>query len=143
MARALEIWQEAHETRTAHVRQLRDRLEAALLARCAPVVINGSLERRLPNTLNIAFPGLDGEALLVALDLEQVACSLGSTCASGSAEPAPALVAMGRPAEIYRASVRFSIGQENTADEIDEAATRITRVVGRLREAATDFRNQE
>ncbi|HUG92574.1 MAG TPA: cysteine desulfurase family protein [Planctomycetaceae bacterium] len=135
MARALEIWNADHEDRTRRVRELRDRLEAALLATCAPAVVNGARERRLPNTLNIAFPGLDGEALLVALDLEGVACSLGSTCASGSAEPAPALVAMGKPADVYRSSVRFSVGQEGTAEEIDEAASRIARVVGRLRAA--------
>ena len=133
MTRALEIWDAERETRTERVRELRDRLEGALLDTCAPAVVNGSRQRRLPNTLNIAFPGVDGEALLVALDLEGVACSLGSTCASGSAEPAPALVAMRRPAEVYRSSVRFSVGQENTSAEIDEAAARIARVVRRLR----------
>ena len=99
-------------------------------------MVNGHLDHRLPNTLNIAFPGLDGEAILVALDLEHVACSLGSTCSSGSAEPAPALVAMGRSEEVYRASVRFSVGLENTVEEIDEAVRRVSGVVARLRESA-------
>jgi cysteine desulfurase len=143
MARALEIWHAEREARTAHVRRLRDRLEASLVARGAPAVVNGSRQHRLPNTLNIAFPGVDGEALLVALDLDGVACSLGSTCASGSAEPAPALVAMGRPAEVYRSSVRFSVGSENTAEEIDEAAGRIAGVVARLREAADPSERRE
>jgi cysteine desulfurase len=133
MAKALELWHRERHERTARLKELRDRLEAGLLDRCPWAVINGSREHRLPNTLNIAFPGLDGEAILVNLDLEGIACSLGSTCASGSAEPAPALVAMGAPAEVYKASVRFTVGLENTLEEMDDAAERIGRVIARLR----------
>ena len=133
MAKALEIWHHERHERTARLKSLRDRLESGLLDRCPWAVINGSREHRLPNTLNIAFPGLDGEAILVNLDLEGIACSLGSTCASGSAEPAPALVAMGVPPEVYKASVRFTVGLENTLSEMDDAAERIGRVVARLR----------
>jgi cysteine desulfurase len=97
------------------------------------VVINGSGARRLPNTLSIAFPGVDGEALLVALDLLGIACSLGTTCASGSTEPAPVLVAMGCPPEVYSSSVRFSLSIENTVEEIDEAVSRIAYCSSRLR----------
>ncbi|MDB5385981.1 MAG: nifS, partial [Planctomycetaceae bacterium] len=109
--------------------------ESGLRQQCAPVVINGAGANRLPNTLNIAFPGCDGEALLVALDLEQICCSLGSTCASGAAEPAPSLVAMGCAPEVYRSSVRFSVGPENTETEMREAVLRIARVVGKARAA--------
>ena len=133
MAKALELWHRDRHERTARLRILRDRLEAGLLDHCPWAVINGSREHRLPNALNIAFPGLDGEAILVNLDLEGIACSLGSTCASGSAEPAPALVAMGAPPEVYKASVRFTVGLENTLAEMDEAVERIARVVARLR----------
>jgi cysteine desulfurase len=115
------------------VEGLRNRLEGALQQRCAPVVINGVRAQRLPNTLNIAFPGCDGDALLVALDLAGVCVSLGSACASGSAEPAPILVAMGCDPEVYKSSLRFSLGTTTTAEEIDEAAERIVRVVERLR----------
>ena len=132
MAKALELWHRERHERTARLRILRDRLEAGLLDRCPWAVVNGSREHRLPNTLNIAFPGLDGEAILVNLDLEGIACSLGSTCASGSAEPAPALVAMGAPPEVYKASVRFTVGLENTLAEMDDAVDRIGRVVVRL-----------
>ena len=134
MAKALELWHCERHERTARLKELRDRLEAGLLDRCPFAVVNGSREYRLPNTLNIAFPGLDGEAILVNLDLEGIACSLGSTCASGSAEPAPALVAMGAPPEVYKASVRFTVGLENTVAEMDDAAERIGRVIARLRE---------
>ena len=133
MAMALELWHCERHERTARLKELRDRLEAGLLDRFSWAVVNGSREHRLPNTLNIAFPGLDGEAILVNLDLEGIACSLGSTCASGSAEPAPALVAMGAPPEVYKASVRFTVGLENTLDEMDDAAERIGREIARLR----------
>ncbi len=133
MAKALELWHNERESRSATLSALRNRLESGLLDRCPWGVVNGSREYRLPNTFNIAFPGCDGEAILVALDLEGIACSLGSTCASGSAEPAPALVAMGATPEIYKASVRFTVGLSNTLSEMDEAAERIARVVTRLR----------
>ena len=133
MAVALEHWHRDRERQDAKLRELRDRLEAGLLSRCDPAVINGSRQHRIANTLNIAFPGLNGEALLVALDLAGIACSLGTTCASGSTEPAPVLVAMGCPPEIASASVRFSLGYENTLAEIDEAVKRIAECVSRLR----------
>ncbi|MFP6768551.1 MAG: cysteine desulfurase family protein [Planctomycetaceae bacterium] len=135
MAQALQSWHEDLEQRTSRVRMLRDQLQQGLQEQAGPNIVNGHLDHRLPNTLNIAFPGLDGEAILVALDLEQVACSLGSTCGSGGTDPAPALVAMGCPEEVYRASVRFSVGIENTFEEIDEAVRRIASVVTRLRKS--------
>jgi cysteine desulfurase len=133
MATALREWQDQQASCASRISGLRDRLEQGLLGNCSPLVIHGGEVTRLPNTANIAFPGVDGEALLVALDLEDIACSLGSTCASGSAEPAPVLVAMGCPPEISLASVRFSLGIETTETEIDEAVVRISRVVQRLR----------
>jgi cysteine desulfurase len=136
MAKALEIFHADREQRIQTIRALRDRLEQALSETCSPVVINGSREKRLPNTLNIAFPGLEGEALLVNFDLEGIACSLGSTCASGSAEPAPVLMAMGCPEEVYTASVRLSVSIQNSEEEIDEAVRRISGVVTRLRKTS-------
>ncbi len=133
MAKALELWHAKEERITNRLQSYRDRLQQGLQENCEPTAINGSLEYRLPNTLNISFPGLDGEALLVALDLEGIACSLGSTCASGSTEPAPSLVAMSLPEEVYRSAVRFSVGLHNTEAEIQEAIRRITTVVTRLR----------
>jgi cysteine desulfurase len=133
MARALELWNANQATRLIHLKTLRDRLETGLQQTCAPVVVNGGGATRLPNTLNIAFPGCDGEALLVALDLVQICCSLGSACASGAVEPAPSLVAMGCSQEVYRSSVRFSVGIDNTEAEILEAIQRISRVVASTR----------
>jgi cysteine desulfurase len=136
MARALELCTANQERQMANVRTLRDRLEQKLAAACPPVVVNGSRSRRLPNTLNVSFPGADGEAVLVALDLEGIACSLGSTCASGSAEPSPALLAMNCPREVWRSAIRFSLGADNTADEIDRAVEIVSRVVTRMRSTA-------
>ena len=133
MAKALELACVARDERTQFVTGLRDRLQAALIEVCPPAIVNGAGTARLPNTLNISFPGVDGEALLVALDLEGVCCSLGSTCASGSAEPAPILVAMGLTPDLYRSAVRFSLSILNTQAEIDDAARCIARVVARLR----------
>ena len=138
MAKALEMFHAEQERRVPHTRALRDQLEQRLAALCPPVVLNGSREKRLPNTLNAAFPGADGEALLVALDLAGIACSLGSTCASGSAEPAPVLLAMNRPKEVWHSSVRFSVGIENTPEEIDRAADVIAAIVNRLRTSQSD-----
>ncbi len=134
MARALELCCADFETGAAELRRLRDELEAGLRETCGPVVINSPADHRLPNTLNISFPGIDGEAALVALDLEGIACSLGSTCASGSAEPAPVLVAMGRDESAYRSAVRFSLSSDNHPEEIPEAVRRIAGVITRLRE---------
>jgi cysteine desulfurase len=133
MAKALQNWHSESANRTQQVRELRDLLQNSLVASCSPVVIHGAEAARLPNTLSIAFPGLSGEALLVNLHLEGVACSLGSTCASGSAEPAPALLAMGISQEICLASVRFSLSNLNTRQEIEDASHRIANVVHRMR----------
>jgi cysteine desulfurase len=133
MACALEIWHRTQAERTGFVSRLRDDLESRLLNLAAPAVVNGQEATRLPNTLNISFPGVDGEALLVALDLEGIACSLGSACASGSIEPTPVLVAMGLSPERYRSAVRLTLSCLNTPDEIDVAAKRIADVVNCLR----------
>lgn len=135
MARALEICHEDMHDRISLLQSMRDELEQRLQATCEPTVINSPVEHSLPNTLNISFPGIDGEAMLVALDLEGIACSLGSTCASGSAEPAPVLMAMGRSEEVYKSAVRFTLSSDNRPDEIPIAAQKIAAIVKRLRES--------
>ena len=136
MHRALELCLESLDERQTLLASMRDRLQAGLIDAFPLASVNGSLEQRLPNTLNIAFPGVDGEAMLVALDLAGIACSLGSTCASGSAEPAPVLLAMNRPKDVYNSSIRFSLSHENTSAEINEAINRISTVALRLCEAS-------
>lgn len=133
MAKALEIWQRTQSERTSYVSGLRDHFEGLLETLAGPVVINGKAAARLPNTVNVSFPGVDGEALLVALDLEGVACSLGSACASGSIEPTPILVAMGLTPDLYRSAVRLTLSCLNTKEEIEEAANRIAGILKHLR----------
>ena len=132
MHKALEIWQRDHVERLQRMTALRDQFEAALSARMPRVVVNGAAAERLPHTSNVSFPGLDRRALAMALDLEGIACSTGSACASGSSEPSPVLIAMGLPGEIVSGSLRFSLGATTTQEEIDTAIERIVRVVERL-----------
>ena len=134
MARALSNWNANAQSRWETMRRLRDQLEFGFRERCAPVSVIGSQNHRLPNTLNVAFPGCDAEAMLVALDLAGICCSQGSTCSSGSSEPAPILTAMNCPPEVIRSSLRFSISVQNTQAEIQFAITRVAEVVERLRQ---------
>lgn len=133
MAKALQLCDEQRSERTAHLVTLRDQLQDGLTRTCSPVVINGDVTSRLPNTLNISFPGCDADALLVAFDLAGVCCSHGSACASGSSEPAPILVGMHCPPDVYRSAIRFSVGVQNTADEIEQAISIVSEIVLRLR----------
>lgn len=133
MAKSLQLWAEDSQNRSDQIRALRDQLQQELETRCGPVVVHSANASRLPNTLSIAFLGIPGEAMLVNLHLAEVACSLGSTCASGSAEAAPSLLAMGLDPEVCKSSVRFSLSCLNSAEEVVEAANRIEAVVARIR----------
>lgn len=137
LAEALRIACRRHDDRVARLCRLRDRLEAGVQAALGSVIRNGPAEPRLPNTSNLAFPGLESEELLLHLDLEGVACSAGSACASGSIERSPTLLAMQLPDAVAAGALRFSVGDRNTVDEIDEAIDRIVRVVRRLRARTT------
>ncbi len=133
MAKALQVWSADSQHRSDRIRTLRDQLQQELIRRCNPVVVHGANANRLANTVSIAFPGIPGEAMLVNLHLAGVACSLGSTCASGSAQAAPSLLAMGIDPEVCKSSVRFSLAFQNSVEEITEAANRIVAVVARIR----------
>jgi cysteine desulfurase len=138
LAAALRKWHERSTLRLAHWTGLRNRLEAGLIAAlgCNRVIRNGPdrEDLRLPQTLNVGFPDLDGDALLMQLDLAGVAASLGAACASGSTRPSPTLMNMGVPDSRLRSSVRFSLGATTTEAEIDEAIRRIANVVKRVSE---------
>lgn len=115
---------------------LRDRLESGVLSRVAGTGVNGAGETRVPNTTNIYFNDLEGEALVITLDLKGIAVSGGSACASGASEPSHVLTAMGLPPERARASLRFSLTKLNTQQDVDEALEIIPAAVSRLRELA-------
>jgi cysteine desulfurase len=111
-----------------------DRLWSGLHAALPDVVRNGPVEGpRLPNTLNVTVPGVAGESLLVLLDLDGVAASLGSACAAGGPEPSHVLRAMGRSEADARAGLRLSLGPTTTADEIDRVVSLLPRLVAQVR----------
>jgi cysteine desulfurase len=141
MAQALSAWHQQQQQRTDRLIKLRDLLERGLLSRCQPVIVNGDPNHRLPNTTHLSFPGCDAEALLVALDLLGICCSSGSTCASGSLEPSPILLAMGLPPEQYRCSLRFSVSFMNTEEEMMRAVDAISKAVLQIRERNTSRRS--
>jgi cysteine desulfurase len=112
---------------------LRDRLEVGIRTRVEDVRVNSNPAHRQPNTLNVTFDGIKGESLVMALDLEGVACSTGSACASGSIEPSHVLTALGLSSDDARSSIRLSLGRYNTEADVDAALEVIPRVVERLR----------
>jgi cysteine desulfurase len=105
-----------HES--SYLAGLRDFFETEMLAAQPDIQVNGTTNRRLPNTSNLLFPGLSAEALVIALDMQGIAVSTGSACSSGSIEPSHVLLAMGRSREEARSSVRFSFGRYNTREEV-------------------------
>ncbi len=115
------------------VAALRDQLEAAILRDIRGTAVNGSPDTRVPNTTNISFDGIEAESLLIALDLEGVAISTGSACSSGTLEPSHVLQAMGLPAARTRNSLRFSLGPDTTAADIQTVAAKMPALVEKLR----------
>jgi cysteine desulfurase len=112
---------------------LRDRLESAILDRIPATGVNGSRWNRTPNTTNVYFDGIDGEALVIALDLRGFAVSTGAACSSGAIAPSHVLTAIGLPADRARASMRFSLGRSNTAEQVDALIDAISASVQHLR----------
>ena len=123
-----ELWQ-----RAAHDRTLRDKFEAQVRSRIKDVVMNGDREQRLGHVSNISFRFIEGEGLLINLDLEGVAVSTGSACSSGTLEPSPVIRALGVNDELARGSIRFSFGKDNTDDEVDYTVEVLSQAVERLR----------
>jgi len=120
----------------AGVAALRDRLEAGILGAVPRVEVNGAGAERLPNTTNLTLHGVDGEGLLLALDLEGIAASSGSACAAGSLDPSHVLLAMGLPREAVQASLRLSLGFGTTGEDVDRVLEALPGAVERLRAMA-------
>lgn len=132
---AAEWFSQHGDAERKRVAELRDRLEQGILRSVPDLEINGAPTQRLPNTTNIRFHGIEGEAMVIALDLRGFAVSSGSACSSGSVEPSHVLLAMGLSPEDARSSIRFSLGRGNTVEQIDalieavgEAAKHLRRV---------------
>ena len=121
------------ETEARRIGELRDRLESAILERIPHTGVNGNRAARTPNTTNIYFDGLEGEALVIALDLRGFAVSSGAACSSGAVEPSHVLTAIGLGVERARASIRFSLGRANTAEHVDALVEAVAASVAHLR----------
>jgi cysteine desulfurase len=130
---AVTLALEKLHTESTRLAALRDRLDAGILASVPGTAINGARDRRVPNTTNISFDGIEAESLLIALDLEGVAVSTGSACSSGTLEPSHVLKAMGFPLHRTQNAIRFSLGAANTADQIDHVIALLPPIVERLR----------
>jgi cysteine desulfurase len=121
------------------VSKLRDTLEQGLLERVPDSHVNAGGAPRTPNTTNITFPGLEGEALVISLDLKGLACSTGAACSSGAVEPSHVLTAIGLSADEARASLRFSLGRHTTVNDVDFALRVVPAAVAQLRELSTAY----
>jgi cysteine desulfurase len=131
--RAAELAMDQLPSESARIRALRDQLEAGILERVSGSSRNGPTEPRLPNTTNISFRGVEAEGVLMLLDQAGVCASSGSACTTGSMDPSHVLTAMGCSASRARASVRFSLGVYNTADEVAYLVEQLPAIVERLR----------
>ena len=123
----------------ARLAALRDRLEQAILDRVAHVTVNGTGGERVPNTSNLRFEGIDGEALLIALDLKGFSVSTGAACSSGAVEPSHVLLAMGLTKEEARSSIRFSLGRGNTEEQVDALVEAVVESVAHLRKLSPRY----
>jgi cysteine desulfurase len=139
LGKAAEIARESLAADARRVSTLRDKLEQGLLARVPHARVNGGAAPRIPNTTNLVFPGIEGEALLIALDLKGLACSTGAACSSGAVEPSHVLTALGLPSEEARASLRFSLGRHTTEQEIDFTLQVVPSAVEQLRELSPTY----
>jgi len=121
---------------------LRDRLEQGILAQVDEAGLNGDGAPRVPNTTNIRFDHIEGEAIVIALDLKGLAVSTGAACSSGAIEPSHVLLAMGLRPDQARASIRFSLGKQTTAEEVDFALALVPETIARLRELSPVYKRQ-
>lgn len=132
-AKACEVAYQDGEKELARIKDLRDKLAQGLTKNITEVKLNGHPEKRLPNTLNLSFNYIEGESILLNLDMEGIAVSTGSACTSGSLEPSHVLIAMGVEPVYAQGSVRFSLGYINNEEEIDRVIEVLPPIVERLR----------
>ena len=133
MGKAIELAMESMESRNAYVSGLRDRLIEGILRRIPETRLNGHRTQRLSGNVNVSIRYIEGEALLLSLDMKGIAGSSGSACTSGSLDPSHVLLAIGLPHEIAHGSLRLSLSEENTAEEVDYTIDALVEIVERLR----------
>lgn len=134
LGKACELAAENLEAENSKVKSLRDKLEKAILQKCPDCRLNGDTDNRLPNTSNISFEYIEGEAILLMLDKYGICASSGSACTSGSLEPSHVLRAMGVPFTAAHGSIRFSLSRYNTEEEVDYTIEKLPPIIDQLRE---------
>jgi cysteine desulfurase len=143
LGKAAEIARQALENGdVASIAEMRDGLQDTILRTVDAVGVNGDGAPRVPNTTNIYFDHIEGEALVIALDLKGLAVSTGAACSSGAIEPSHVLTAMGLRPERARASIRFSLGKQNTAEQVEFAQSLVPETVARLRELSPVYKRE-
>lgn len=138
--KACEIVREDLEKESGKLRRLRDKFENEVGEKISDLVFNGERENRLPNISNISFRFIEGEGLLINLDMQGIAVSTGSACSSGSLEPSPVIRALGRNDELARGAIRFSFGKDNTNEDVDYVLEVLPAAVENLRRLSPLFR---
>ena len=141
LGKAAELALAGIEEENTRVKALRDRLEQSVLETIPAVRINGDPEHRLPNTANISFEYIEGESILMLLDMHNICASSGSACTTGSLEPSHVLRAMGVPYTATHGSIRFSFSRYNTGEEVDKVLEVLPPVIARLREISPYWKN--
>ena len=127
---------------SARLADLRNKFENEIGENISDLVFNGKRESRLPNISNISFRFIEGEGLLINLDMQGIAVSTGSACSSGSLEPSPVIRALGRNDELARGAIRFSFGKENTAEDIEYLLEILPKAVENLRRLSPVYLKQ-
>jgi cysteine desulfurase len=143
LGKACELAAENMEDENIKVKKLRDKLENSLLAAVPNVILNGNKDERLPNTSNISFEYVEGESILLHLDVFGICASSGSACTSGSLEPSHVLRAMGVPFTAAHGSIRFSLSIYNTEEEVDFIIEKVPAIIENLRAMSPFWQDRE
>ena len=133
LAEALQLATDEREQVSSHCRYLSDRIVAGIQEKLDRTCLNGHPTLRLPNNVNISFEAVEGESILLGLDLAGICASSGSACSSASLEPSHVLLAIGRPADLAQGSLRISLGRDNTKAEVDYLLSVLPEMVNKLR----------
>ncbi len=143
LAKALEIANRDMEKEDNRLKNLSERFFERITEKIPDVYLNGHPELRIPNTLNLSFKGVEGESIILSLDLKGIAVASGSACTSGTLEPSHVLSAMGVPPDLAQSSLRFSFGRSNTIDDIDYAVEVLPEIVSRLRAMSPIYQKEK
>ncbi len=141
--KAVELACRDLDKRIDKLTRLRERLIDGIMSTIPHTILNGHRQRRLPGNVNMCFEYIEGESLLLSLDLEGVACSSGSACTSGSLDPSHVLLALGLPHEIAHGSLRLTLGDDNTQEDVDYVLEKLPGIVNRLRRMSPLFAQEK